>query len=55
MFGRREREEIAGIRAEVEALQSRLSADLTTLDPGDDKLCRQALADAGERATAAGS
>ena len=33
----------------------RLSADLTTLDPGDDKLCRQALADAGERATAAGS
>jgi hypothetical protein len=56
MFGKRaEQEQIAALRAEVQSLQARLSADVSTLDPGDDPMSRQALADAGERQTAAGS
>jgi len=42
------------LRAEVASLQSRLASDVTSLDPGDSPLCRQALNDASERATAAG-
>jgi hypothetical protein len=56
MFGKRaEQEQLAALRAEVQSLQARLSADVSTLDPGDDPMCRQALADASERQTAAGS
>jgi hypothetical protein len=56
MFGKRaEQEQIAALRAEVQSLQARLSADVSTLDPGDDAMARQALADASERQTAAGS
>lgn len=56
MFGnRREQERAAGLRAEVESLQARLAADVSNLDPGDDPVARQALTDASERATAAGS
>jgi hypothetical protein len=35
--------------AEVEALRDRLGHDVRTLDPGDDHVARQALADAAER------
>lgn len=56
MFGnRREQERAAGLRAEVDSLQARLAADVSNLDPGDDPVARQALADASERATSAGS
>jgi hypothetical protein len=56
MFGKRaEQEQLAALRAEVQGLQARLSADVSTLDPGDDPMSRQALVDAGERQTAAGS
>ena len=54
MFTRRESDEVAGLRAEVESLQSRLAADVSTLDPGDSALCRQAMSDASERNNAAG-
>jgi hypothetical protein len=54
MFGRRDNAEVAGLRAEVESLQSRLSSDVSTLDPDDSPLCRQAMNDASERNTAAG-
>lgn len=56
MFGsRRERDRVAGLRADVDSLQARLAADVSNLDPGDDPVCRQALTDASERATAAGA
>jgi len=54
MFRRREDAELAGLRAEVDSLQGRLSSDVATLDPGDSPLCRQAMNDASERTTAAG-
>jgi len=54
MFRRREDAELAGLRAEVDSLQGRLSSDVATLDPGDSPLCRQAMNDASERSTAAG-
>ncbi len=55
MFGgKRDREQIATLRAEISGLQARLGSDITTLDPGDDALCRQALNDAAERNNAAG-
>lgn len=53
--GRREQERLAGLRAEVESLRSRLDSDVATLDPADDPVARQALNDASERANAAGS
>lgn len=53
-FGKHESGEVGGLRAEVESLQSRLASDVTSLDPGDSPLCRQALNDASERASAAG-
>ena len=41
MFGKRaEQEQIAALRAEVQSLQARLSADVSTLDPGDDPMSR---------------
>jgi hypothetical protein len=52
---RRQREELAALRAEVTSLQARLGSDISTLDAGDSPLCRQALNDAAERNTAAGS
>jgi hypothetical protein len=56
MFGKRaQQEQLAAIRADVQSLQARLSADVSTLDPGDDPMSRQALVDASERQTAAGS
>jgi len=36
-------------------LQARLAADVSNLDPGDDPVCRPAIVDASERATAAGA
>jgi len=54
MFTRREDREVAGLRAEAESLQSRLASDVSTLDPGDSSLCRQAMNDASERNNAAG-
>lgn len=41
--------ELAGPRADVEALLGRLGHDVTTLDDGGDAANRQALADASER------
>ena len=56
MFGsRREQERAAGLRADVDSLQARLAADVSNLDPGNDPVCRQALVDASERASAAGA
>ena len=53
MFARRGDREVAGLRAEAESLQSRLASDVSTLDPGDSALCRQAMSDASERNNAA--
>lgn len=55
LFGRRDRDELAALRGEVTSLQGRLSADVANLNPGDDLAARQGLADASERATAAGA
>jgi hypothetical protein len=44
-----------GLRAEVEQLYDRLGADVLNLDAGDNKVARQALADAAERYSACGS
>ncbi len=53
MFNRRQREQLAGARAEVQGWLARLASDISTLDPGDDPLCRQAMVDASERHNAA--
>lgn len=52
---RQREEQMATLRAEVTALQARLGSDISTLDPGDSAMCRQALNDASERNIAAGS
>jgi hypothetical protein len=44
-----------GLRAEVEQLYNRLGSDVATLDPRDDAVARQALADASERYNATGA
>ena len=44
-----------GLRADVEQLYGRLGSDVSTLAPGDDKVARQALADAAERYNACGA
>ena len=52
MFGHHSRSsgsELAGPRADVEALLARLGHDVSTLDDGGDATNRQALADASER------
>lgn len=56
MFGaRRQQEQVNAARAEVDALQGRLAADISNLDAGADPVNRQALADASERYNAAGA
>ena len=52
---RRRLKELEGRRAEVLSLYDRLGADVQNLNPGDDPVARQALADASERYTATGS
>lgn len=52
---RRRLRELEGRRAEVLSLYDRLGGDVQNLDPGDDPVARQALADAAERYTATGS
>lgn len=52
---KRERERLVGLRADVDSLQARLASDVSTLDPGDDPIARQALNDASERESAAGA
>ena len=54
-FKHRESDEMAGLRAEVQSLQGHLAADVSTLDPGPEPLCRQAMADASKRDNAAGT
>lgn len=49
--GRRNEE----MRADVEALYNRLGSDVSTLDPKDDAVARQAMVDAAERYNACGS
>ncbi len=54
--GRQRRKRLEeGLRAEVEQLYERLGADVANLDPGDDKVAKQALADAAERFNACGA
>jgi hypothetical protein len=57
MFSRRRKKQrqLADLRAEVVSLYDRLGADVSNIDPKDDATARQALADASERYTAAGS
>ncbi|MGI8695921.1 MAG: hypothetical protein ACR2JQ_04625 [Mycobacteriales bacterium] len=52
---RREQQQLDGMRAEVVSLYDRLGADVSNLDAGDDKIAKQAIADAAERYTATGS
>jgi hypothetical protein len=54
MFGSH-KQELAALRAEVASVQARLAADIDNLQPGDDPVNKQALADASERYTAAGA
>lgn len=42
-------------RADVESLYDRLAGEVSTLDPGDDPIAKQALADAAERYSATGA
>jgi hypothetical protein len=56
LFGsKRDRERLAGARADVDSLSARLASDVSNLDPGEDLVCRQALSDASERASSAGA
>ncbi|HVU71844.1 MAG TPA: hypothetical protein VHE83_02680 [Mycobacteriales bacterium] len=48
-------DELASARADVESLYNRLGSDVSTLDPGEDKVAKQAMADASERYTATGA
>jgi uncharacterized membrane protein YgcG len=52
---RRNRQHLADRRADVISYYDRLGADVQNLDAGDDPVARQAIADAAERYTAAGS
>lgn len=52
---RRKRQHLADRRADVISYYDRLGADVQNLDAGDDPVARQAIADAAERYTAAGS
>ncbi len=54
--GRRRRDRLNdGLKAEVEQLYNRLANDVLTLDPKDNDVARQALADASERYNATGA
>jgi hypothetical protein len=57
MFSRRRKKQrqLADLRAEVVSLYDRLGADVSNINPKDNETARQALADASERYTAAGS
>ena len=52
---RRRERDLEGLRADVESLYNRLGSDVSTLQPGDDPLVRQALSDAAERDNATGA
>ena len=52
---RRRAKELEGRRADVLSFYDRLGADVQNLDPRDNPVARQALADAAERYTATGS
>ena len=52
---RRTTGEVAGGRADVESLYSRLGSDVSTLNTGTDKVAQQAMVDASERYTTTGS
>lgn len=49
------RERNSGLRAEADSLYARLGSDVSTLNPRDDTVAQQALADASERYTATGA
>jgi hypothetical protein len=52
---RRDRNSVADARASVQPFYDRLAADVGSLQPGDNMVARQALADASERLTSGGS
>ena len=52
---RRDRSAISDARASVQPFYDRLAADVSSLQPGDNDVARQALADASERLTSGGS
>src|SRR5664280_403602 len=51
---RRRERELSNLKADVRSVLDRLGGDVTTLDPGDNAVARQAINDASERYTAAG-
>lgn len=52
---RKEDREFEGLRAEIMSHYNRLAADVSNLNPGDDPVTRQAVADASERYTSTGA
>ncbi len=52
---RREARNFEGLRADILSMYNRLAADVSNLDPGDDPITRQAVADAAERYTSTGA
>jgi hypothetical protein len=52
---RKTRRQLADARAQVDPYLDRLANELNTLDPGNNEVARQALADASERYTSAGA
>jgi hypothetical protein len=52
---RRARRQLGDARAQVEPYVDRLASEVTTIDPADNAVARQAMADASERLTSAGS
>ena len=52
---RKTRRKLADARAQVDPYLDRLANELSTLEPGDNDVARQALADASERYTSAGA
>lgn len=52
---RKKQAQFEGLRAQIESLYNRLAADVSNLDPGEDPVTRQAVADAAERYTSTGA
>lgn len=52
---RKQAQEFEGLCAEIMSNYNRLAADVSNLDPGDDPVTRQAVADAAERYTSTGA
>lgn len=52
---RKQEREFEGLRAQIISLYDRLAADVSNLDPGEDPVTRQAVADASERYTSTGA